>query len=191
MENAPLIVVIIVATLMTVAYIVFCMESILNSLPFRIGYVSSDLRTCFPVLKKVVEKYIPDTTQVTFMEPGSGVGHLTRLMARAFTWKEVTSCDISFTYSAIARLLNLRYRLPIRFLRNNLFALEYPPGSFIYTYLSVAILDRLHQEGKLAGCLVVSLTFPLTSVSPTEEIPLPNWQQRILVYDFRTYQPQI
>ncbi|CAN5138985.1 hypothetical protein BH11PAT4_BH11PAT4_2090 [soil metagenome] len=172
--------------LFTTGFIWFMVESVLNSGTHRIGYVSTNLRECRPVLASIIKKYVPDTSSVSYIEPGCGLGHLTRWAAREYTWKEVVGIDLRYSLLFAARLLAVGVRHKATFVRKNVFDYTYPKGALIYNYLYTPILTKLHDEGKLAGCLVVSLTFEIPGVTATEKIPLQGWQGCMYVYDFRT-----
>jgi SAM-dependent methyltransferase len=166
-------------------FIWYMVESVLNSGAHRIGYVSSNLAECKPILAGIIKKYIPTTSKVTYIEPGCGLGHLTRWAAKEYPWKEVVGIDLRYSLLFLARVLAIGTGSKVRFVRKNVFNYTCPPGSLIYSYLYVPILKKLHADGKLAGCLVVSLTFEIPGITPTEKIPLKGWQGCMYVYDFR------
>lgn len=171
--------------ILVIGYLWFCADNLLNMRSFKIGYTGSDLHLCLPALRRVIEKYDIHPSTSVFVEAGAGFARLSRTMAKEYKWKDMIAIEIRWLTLAVARFLNLRQRAPIHFLRRNALTFRYPTGSFIYSYLSTALLERLYLENKLAGCFVVSLTFSIPGVTPTEEIRLQGWQQHMWVYDFR------
>jgi hypothetical protein len=174
-----------VFTLIVIGYIAFCADNLLNLRSYRVGYTGSDLHLCTPVLQKIIEKYDLEPKTMTFVEPGAGFAGMTRCMAKRYKWKDLIALELRPFTMLIARLANLKQRAPIQFVRRDVMRFKFPKGSFIYSYLSTPMIERLYLEGKFDSCFLVSLTFALPGVRPTEEIRIPSWQQRIWVYDFR------
>jgi hypothetical protein len=172
--------------IVTLTFIVFCIESMLNSLPNRVGYVSSQTDKCLPILKNIIAKYVPDTSKIEYVEPGAGLAHIARHMAQDYTWKGVTAIDLNLSLTIGGWILSRLYKAPVHFVHQNIFRAIYPKNALLYCYLTSPILDQLYQKGKFEGCLVVALTFTISTVTPTEEIPLDGWQKNMRVYDFRT-----
>jgi SAM-dependent methyltransferase len=166
-------------------------ESVLNNRPLRIGYVSSNHAVVIPILKQVVERYISKPASVRFVEPGCGLAHISRIIAKTHDWKEVVALDIRHTLVFLARICNLFSKAPVTYHRLNVFDYDYEMGDCIYCYLSTQILDKLYKEGKFSGKLVVCLSFAISDAKPTETIPVSNWQKQVYVYDFRSNPPQI
>jgi len=175
----------LLAIVVTIGYIWFCIESMLNSLPYRIGYVSSNLDQCIPILEEIISRYVKRPQKTAFIEPGAGLAHLSHWAKDHYAWKCITAIELNLSLLFLARLLDLKRGKGVRYVRTNLLQFTYPKGSFVYCYLYEPILQRLYTEGRLDGCLVVSLTFAIPDVKPTEEIAVPGWQKRMLVYDFR------
>ena len=189
MKLITLIIILVVIIIFTLGYILYCLESMMNSLPFRVGYVSSNLTDCLPILDDIIQHYIPKTAATSFIEPGAGLSHVAH-WAKKYQWKHITAIDLNLSLILLARLLDLKRGGGVQYVRKNIFAYSYPKNSLLYCYLREPILERMHQEGHFNGCLVVSLTFAIPNVIPTETKPLPGWQKRMYVYDFRT-NPQI
>lgn len=174
-----------ILTILVIGYIAFCADNLLNLRSYRVGYTGSDLHLCLPILKKIIERYDLNPRTMTFIEPGAGFAGMTRYIAKQYTWKDLIAIELRPFTMLIARLANLKQRAPIQFLRRDVMRFRFPKNSFIYSYLSTPMIERLYLEGKFDGCFVVSLTFAIPGVKSTEEIRIPSWQQRIWVYDLR------
>lgn len=185
METAIAIFLLLFVLVLTIVFIWYCTESILNSLPGRVGYVSSNVRLCLPILDDIITKYIANPSKIALIEPGAGLGHIGRALAKKYKWKQSVAIELNFTLIWLGKFLNLRTRSPLQFQRQNMFDYHYPKGSFIYCYLTTPILDKLHTQGKFKGCFVVCLSFSIPRVLPVQELKIANWQKKILVYDFR------
>ncbi len=183
--NILLILVATVIALAFVIYIWFCIDTALSRQPGRVGYTGSGASVCGPALRQVIQTYIPDTKKVTLVEPGAGFAHIACFLAKQYEWKEVVALEISPFSHLTGRFLNLFRRAPVQFVQGNVFGYPYPKGSFVYSYLSTPIIGKLYADGSLNGCLVASLTFAIPGVTPNQELSVPGWQKRILVYDFR------
>ena len=184
MKDIFLIIILLVLIIFLIGYIWYLVDTILNSLPNRVGYVGSNLNDCGEPLKKIIEKYIPNTSKISLIEPGAGLGNVARYLGATFAWKDITATDLSAILLILASFLN-RNKTHIRFVWKNIFTYQYPKNACIYCYLRSHLLDKLYAQGSLKGNLVICLTFPLTDIKPTEIVPIHGWQKQFLVYDFR------
>ena len=176
----------LILSLLFIAYYIWLLiDSVTNHRRNRIVYVSSPLKTLEPYLETIVKDYVPDPSKVRVVEAGAGHAYISRFLATHYPWKEVVAVDISATRLLLARLCNIRQRASLSYVQANVFKFPYKPGDLIYCYLSPEIMQGLFEQKKLAGCLVLSLSFAIPNVEATEELPLPNWQKRLFVYDFR------
>jgi hypothetical protein len=175
----------IFAGLLLGAYLWFCIETVRNMRPGRVIYLGTNLKEVAPVLQEIIKEYVPNTREVHAAEYGAGFGYVARWLARQYPWKAVSALEINLSTHLISRLWNRLCRVPVRAVRTDVLASQPPRGSLIYSYLSTEITTRLYEEGRLDGCLFVSLTFLITGVAPTKEYPLKGWQRRVLVYDLR------
>jgi hypothetical protein len=161
-------------------------ETHLNSRPGRVIYHGSNLREQGPVLEGVIRRYLGnDTASATLVEPGAGLATVSHYLARRFAWKSVEAVELGGYILLIGRLRFLFRRDGVRLVRHDLLTYPIKPGSVVYCYLFPSLITRLYEEGRLDGSLVISLTFPIQDCPPTEEIVLPSWQRRLLIYDFR------
>jgi hypothetical protein len=175
-----------VATLLIAGLAWFSIDIFLNTRRYRVPYVSSPVSQCLPLLRTIITQYVPRPEQTAFIEPGAGLGKVVGSMARDYPWKQVIAVELTLRTYSIGKLWHWLRRSPVQFVRANALSYTYPPGAVVYCYLSTEIMARLYREKRLKGCLIISLTFPITGVKPTEEWPIPDWRKRLMVYDFRT-----
>jgi hypothetical protein len=180
-----LIVVLFLTLLLLGGYVAFVIECFLNRRPDRIIYHGSDLTEQGRLLSKIMKKYVPDTSTYFFIEPGAGLGKVAEYMGREFPWKEVIAIEIGPVILFLARLRAWLRRSQVQFIREDIFTFTFPQPAVVYCYLTTPLLDKLYAQQKLQGRLVISLTFPLSVVEPTETISVKGWQKQILVYDLR------
>jgi hypothetical protein len=185
MRDIYLLIIMLLAVICIAGYVWYFIDSVLNSLPGRVGYVGSSVKACGPALLAVIKKYIPDTSKVDLVEPGAGLSHPARFLAQEYTWKSVTAIDLSAILLLLARILDSGKGVHITYVWRNVFNVTYPKNSCVYCYLRTPILDKLYADGLLKGCLVICLTFHITDVQPTETVTIDGWQKRLLIYDFR------
>lgn len=172
---------------LTVSFLWFAFDHFLNALPGRIAYVPTNRKECLPHLEKIISTAISNPEQYIWIEPGGGVAHVTRSLARRFSWRERIVIDRGFTYLLLARLSDLFAGIKgTRYHWRSVYGYPYPKPACMYCYLSSPILHRLHKEGAFSNALVITLTFPIPGVKPSHTIPLTNWQEQLLVYDFRS-----
>ena len=166
-------------------YFWYIFDGILNQQKNRVLYVSSPVRRLLPILREIISKYIPDTSKVSLIEPGAGLAHMTRALTREFQWKDATAFDIScysYFFSHFYRLLQPKgYVIK----KENVLTAQYPKDACLYCYISTELITGLYESGKLDGTLVISLTFAIKKVEPTEIIPIKGYQKQVLIYDFR------
>jgi hypothetical protein len=176
--------------------------------PDKIVYVSSNLLVVAPILDTIIGKYVStnsnyatllgkgsvaqienveslDTQSYHFVELGCGMAKVSRYVNQKYDWASVVGVEGEPIVLSFARLRNYFSKKKIRIIRENLFKVELPQRSIIYCYLTTSMMDKLYREGRLFGKLVVSLSFHITGVEPTEEFSVIGFQRRLLVYDFR------
>lgn len=166
-------------------YILYFVEGILNSRPNRVVYVSSNIKEQGEHVAALIRKYAPDTEKYVLVEPGAGLGRMARYLGRRFAWNGVIAVELRYLLTWGGRFAAWRTKAPVRFVQRDIFAWPFPSPAVVYSYLTSDMLGKLHTQGKLDGSLVISLTFPIPGLAAEEEIPLPGWQARLLVYDFR------
>ena len=184
-----LMLILIIGVIIAVAYL---WESKEMKKPDRIIYYASNLGQTGPEVAKLVQKYILDnhqkTEDYTLYEPGAGLGHMARYLARAYTWKNVEAVDIGSIILWLGKFWHrlLAPKLKVDFILADVISYSADRPTVIYGYLSASILTKMYQKEKMKNALVITLTFPIQGVEPTEIIELKNWQSPLRVYDFRT-----
>ena len=153
--------------------------------PDRVIYHGSNLREQGPHLETLIRKYVPDTAAYALVEPGAGLGTVSRYLAQRFPWREATAIEVGPYILGLARMRAFFERSPVRFIKEDMFAYRFPQHSVVYCYLFPVMLQKLKEQGSLDGSLVISLTFPIPECPETEKVPLPSWQKALFVYDFR------
>jgi hypothetical protein len=166
-------------------YARFVVDSARNRQEGRAVYMGSSLKQVGPLLEQIIAKYVPDTAQVSFIEPGAGLGYIARFVARRFAWRQVVAIEITLSIYLLSRLWNAVTRARVTTVRGDVLQYMPPRGAVVYSYLTTAIISRLFREGKLKGCLFISLTFEIEGARPVEVFALQGWQKQVLVYDFR------
>lgn len=178
------------ALIMVVWYLAFLLETHQSKRDDRVLYHGSNLREQGVLLDQIIATYLGDSEEVAkyaLYEPGAGMATVAHYLAARYSWKEVQAIEIG---PAILLLGRLRFALwkgkrAVQWKRENLFESAYVAPALVYCYLFPKMITRLYQEGKLTGSLVVSLTFPIEGLEPTEVFTLPSWQGKLLVYDLR------
>ena len=153
----------------------------------RVLYHASNLGEIGPLLCQIIDRYIgSNTNQYSLVEPGAGLATVSRYLGGKYPWREIQAVEIGGFILIIGRLRQLFSLVPIRLIHKDIFVHTFPARSVVYCYLFSSLLTKLWQNGQLTGHLVISLTFPIQGVEPTEVIPLKSWQGQLYVYDFRT-----
>lgn len=178
-------IVFLVVVLGTLAYAAYLIEFIISRRPGRVIYHGSDLGEQGKHLQEIIKKYVPKTEKYTLVEPGAGLGKVAEYLGKAFTWQDVVAVEIGPVILTFGKIRAWFKGTTLHFVYQNIFEYVFPQPAVIYCYLTSDLLDQLYKNKQLKNALVISLTFPLTGVEPTEEIALKKWQSRILVYDFR------
>jgi len=168
-----------------VLYLAFFVETLLMQLPGRVLYHASDLGEQGATLEKIVTKYITTPEKYVLVEPGAGLGKVAEYLSKAFTWKEVVAVEMAPVIFTVAHVRKWFHPMAVRFVRKNIFDYTFPKPACIYCYLTTPIIDELYKKEAFKQALVITLTFPLTGVQPTETIALKGWQGKIFIYDFR------
>lgn len=153
----------------------------------RVIYYGSNISKEGALVADIINRYIgkENTHHYTLVEPGAGLGKMVVYLAKQFVWKDVQAVERSWIISTLGRMYCVWFRASVIWLRVNMFTTPFPKKAVMYCYLFPALMDRLYKEIRLAGRLVISLTFPIDGVEPTEKIEFPDWQSPLWVYDFR------
>ncbi len=166
-------------------YLWHSVDFMLSKGPNRVVNTNSNLKTCLPIIRDIIKRYNISPNTTTYLEPGAGYGLIGQALSQEFYWKNPTALEISSSTYTVGFIINKISHSRIHYIHENIFEYSFPKNAFIYCYISTAMINRLYQEGKFDTSLVISLTFEISNIKPTERIAIPGWQKQILVYDFR------
>jgi hypothetical protein len=153
--------------------------------PSKVFLAHSSLERINPLLKSIINKNVQNINDVIFYELGSGKGSISRFVYQTFAFKQVIGVEGDWMTYKYALLLQLISKTKVKFINNDIFKLKYEPHSVLYCYLFSNIMDKMYKEGYFDGKLVISLSFKISGVEPSEIYELNNFQKQLLVYDFR------
>jgi len=144
------------------------------------------MKTVAPKLLEVIRQEVLDTTNTTLIEIGAGKAVVSRYLSKQFQWKRVIGVEGDWmTYWTAIFMIKL-VGAKVNMVRRNIYKYQMPEGAkVIYNYMSVPIIQRMYDEGRLDGALVFNLTFRIQGVEPMKVIPIDTFQKELLVYDFR------
>ncbi len=171
-------------------YLAFLFETQQSSKKDRVLYHGSNIKEQGKVVKKVLEKYVGEEQEIakyTLYEPGAGMGIVAYYLAAAYKWKQVVAIEIgpAILVAGKIRFMLARTKTAVTWVYADLFKVDYAPPGVVYCYLFPQLITKLYTEKKLDNCLVLSLTFAIEGLEPTETIELTSWQKRMYVYDLR------
>lgn len=154
----------------------------------RVVLVSSKTKYINQPFQDVINKYIDKTEETNFVELGSGYAEVTTMAAENYKWKSITAIEMDFFAVFVARFKNKFRKLPITFLKSDVFKCSIPQNAFIYCYLSGPVLKQLLHTGAFDSALVLSLSFLIDDRTPIMEYKITGFQKKLYVYDFRSLQ---
>lgn len=170
----------IFSTVVSLYYILFTMLK-----PNRAVLISTRTKQVYPVLEQILNQYESELKNLQFIEIGAGYARVTAFMAKQKKFKQLTALEINFFVIQYCRMVFALQKLPVRFIRKNILDYKMPKPSFVYSYMSSNILQKLYENKQLEDCILVSLTFAIKGATPSHEYPIQGFQKRIYVYDFR------
>ena len=150
-------------------------------------YYSTNLTLQGPHLEDIIRRRIPEQeiSQYTLVEPGAGLARVAEYLSKRFAWKKIVVMDRGPVIKMLGRMrLKLR-GVKTEYQGGNIFNLDFPTKAVVYCYLYPQLIDKLKAQGKFDDRLVISLSFALSDVEPTETIAFDGWQSPLYVYDFR------
>jgi hypothetical protein len=157
--------------------------------PYKVFLVTTRLKGVGGVLSNIVQKYKKDSNH--FIELGSGRAEVANYIAKNLASKNIHFTTIEavegdwFTHQ-IARFFSLFRKVKqVTYLNLDIFKYQPPNNSLLYCYLFPRLLNRLYSRDYFKGHVLISLTFEIDGVQPTEVFTVENFQKRIYVYDFR------
>jgi hypothetical protein len=176
--------IILISILVVLVYYWF-VQLKLNHNKYTIGFLPTISPTLNKELVKISHRYIPNQAKFSFVELGSGVANITAYMSKNTQFKSYIAVELDWLTIQFGKLINFFKTKQILYIQKNVFDYTLPHSSFVYCFLGGAIIDRLADEGGFENCLVVSASFPLSKIKPTETIPLKNFYKNLYIYDFR------
>jgi hypothetical protein len=154
--------------------------------PYRAVLISTQTKYINPILTQILNDFIKNTNNKTFVEIGAGYSKVTLFMAKNYKWQKILAIEISLFLVYVMRLVNIFKKLPIQYVQANIFNYELPENAVIYSYMSRQIINKIYKQQQLKNCLFISLTFKLQDVTPTRVYDIKKgYQKKIYVYDFR------
>ncbi|MEM9000542.1 MAG: class I SAM-dependent methyltransferase [Bacteroidota bacterium] len=177
---------IILLFVLVVLAIVFAFKELLTMLrPDRVVLVSSRIRHVEHPFLEAINTYAPQTENMNFVELGAGYAKICTLAARSFIWKSLIAVERDHLALSWARLKNRLNKLPITYIKSDIFTYSIPQESVIYCYMSEHVVNKLYNAKAFDHCLLLSLSFAIHGVEPVAKYDLKGFQKRLYVYDFR------
>jgi hypothetical protein len=168
------------------AYFVFITMQLYYSVGAkRAPFVPTTLKVVALPLIQVLEGRVSRPQKTIFYELGAGRASISKLVGKHFDLKQIIAIEINPILVFINTVEQWIFRNNITLLRKDLLEYKYEKGSVLYCYLFPALLQKLFDAGAFEGQLVVCLTFPIKNLTPTQSIPLSNYQKQLFVYDLR------
>lgn len=154
---------------------------------YHVGYLPTNLHTVGPVLIGIIKKYIKDDIKnYNLVEPGAGMGNVAYFLAQKFTFKKVIAVEDERGLLMVARFRQrFFFKTKIDFIKSNVLDYQIPEKSIVYCYLLSDIVTKMYEKCLFKDKLVITLTFPIKGVEPTENIDVGGFAKKVLVYDFR------
>ena len=182
----PYLVLILLITVLIGCLWVLAQQLIYSFVPQRIVFFPTLLSLELQInLVELVQNYISNTHQVRLIEPGCGVAHVARFLQQNFEWQEVQGLEIDRATFWLAKIFNWFSPNKVQLNRTDILEVDLPPQSVLYCYLGGDLMQLLYDQGKFYNKLVISLTFRIPDVEPTEVMELSKLHHRFVVYDFR------
>ena len=151
----------------------------------RAVLISSRPKYVEKVLLTVIKKYVAKPHEMNFIEVGAGYAKIAKIAALNFKWKSIIAIEVDILVVFWTKLKNFFQKLPITYVKSDIFKYKIPKESLIYCYMSVSILNALYKASAFDGSLLLSLSFGIDGVEPIAEYKVKGFQKRLYVYDFR------
>jgi len=152
----------------------------------HIGYLASNLKNVGPALERIIEKYYKGKVEnVNLVESGAGFANLSNYLSKKYNWKEIIAVEDEPRIIKLAQFKQRFRKSKINFVQSNVLDFQNPESSLVYCYLLSTILTKMNAKKLFNNCLLVSLSFKIKDLEPTETIEIPGFQKYIFVYDFR------
>jgi 16S rRNA A1518/A1519 N6-dimethyltransferase RsmA/KsgA/DIM1 with predicted DNA glycosylase/AP lyase activity len=137
-------------------------------------------------LSQIVNNYCHSTEQMNLIELGCGRAGILRFLNSKHEWKTAIGVEGQFVIWLQAWLLSWGQKIQI--IRGNLFEFEFSKPALIYCYLSKVMINKLFEQNKFSGCVVICLDYEIESKKPIQMIEFKSdrkIQNKLFVYDFR------
>ncbi len=160
---------------------------IYSNLKDNVGYVPTFIGPVADALIDIVNRYVGgETKSYSLVEPGAGMANVTNFLASKFEWKEAIAIEGELSVHLLSRVKQLFRKTKINFVCRDIYKYDYPKNSVIYCYLLNNMITKMYNMGKFKGSLIITLTFSIEGVEPTEKIAIKGFlQKHMYVYDFR------
>ncbi len=156
-----------------------------NSRPNRIGFLPSIIPGLDGILKPVFTTFKIDVKDFILYEPGCGLATTSHNLHKNLGFKKVIGVEGEYWTFQGARLLNLVFNRKIEIIQSDVIEYEMADKAIIIAYLGNSILTRMYEQGKLKNHFVVSITFAIDDLEPTQVIKINGFYKQIFIYDFR------
>ncbi len=113
----------------------------------------------------------------TLLDLGCGMGNICVQAAPYF--RQVYGIEYSPWYYFVSRL-RTRHLKNVTIMYGNFQHMKWPQTDYIYCYLFPELLTRLLPKLKKSGATVLSLSFPIKDIEPTEVVD--NGKKKLYVY---------
>jgi hypothetical protein len=166
--------------------LVYLWDAWQNCRPGRTVYVGSNRKIVCSIVPSILEKYAIDPSRFIWVEPGAGMGEVSGCMS-SYPWKEMHALEIGTVLFCTGKLLSILKKWPLHWQKGDVLKMNWPRPAVVYCYLFTEVITRMYKGGQFKNSLVMTLTFPIEGVEPTETIPVSGWQQQIFIYDLRDH----
>jgi SAM-dependent methyltransferase len=154
--------------------------------PKRVVFVPSKVSVIEAGVKQLMEKYLPDQSDYTFVEVGSGTGNVARFFERTFHFQKYLAIEVDFLVYWLGKFFNWKAKSQVEMVCQDIFKYTIPKKSLVYCYITHTIMQKLLEQGQLDGTIVIALTFKIPSQQYQERIDLHNpFYGALYLYDFR------
>jgi hypothetical protein len=158
--------------------------------PKKMLFLPSNIKSISPIAVSIIKQYSPENSNNSLVELGCGRAGFLREISKHFKFQKIIGIEGQYSVWLQAKLLNIFGK--INLIRGDIFDFQSDPNSVIYCYLGEKLMTLLYEAKKFDKCLVISLDYKISTITPTEEINIPNQgknskiQKILYVYDLRT-----
>jgi SAM-dependent methyltransferase len=160
-------------------------QMLFNARKHQIGYFPSMVPNLRKQILRLFEKYEIDPTQTSFVELGCGLGSVCFFAAKQLPFQKVIGVDLNVFLLMIARLWGRIKKRRVTLVLDDIYKYPIPKASFVYCYLGSTIMTDLYARDRFNGHFLISVTFPIKNIKPTEKIHIGGFYKRVYIYDLR------